>query len=68
MLQTPDVNGPFFRGVEVAAAHTEVRRGANHAAGETQGVVRENGLGRSIVVLKPAPSNVTNNKIQFNDK
>ena len=51
VLQPADVDGPLLRGVEVAAADAEVGGGADHAAGEAQGVVAEDGLGGAVVVL-----------------
>ena len=41
----------LLRGVQITTAHTEVGGGADHAAGQPQGVVTQDGLGGTIVVL-----------------
>ena len=41
----------LLRGVQITTAHTEVGGGADHAAGQPQGVVTQDGLGGPIVVL-----------------
>ena len=51
LLQPPYVNGPFLWGIQVAASHTQLWGGTNHSAGESQGVVREDGTGWPVVVL-----------------
>ena len=61
VLQTPNVDGPFFWSIEVAATHAQVWCGTNHATSETQGVVWEYSLGCAIVVLKSAPKQCTPN-------
>lgn len=52
MLKTSDVDGSLLGSVKVAATDTEVRRGADHAAGESQRIVGENCARGSIVVLQ----------------
>lgn len=51
MLKTADVDGSFLSRVEIASTHTKVAGRANHAAGETEWIVRENRFGRAIVIL-----------------
>ena len=51
VLETTDVYRSLFGRVEVAAAHAEVRGRTDHAAGQTQGVVTQDGLGGAVVVL-----------------
>ena len=41
----------LLRSIQITPSHTEVRGGANHATGQTQGVVAQDGLGRAVVVL-----------------
>lgn len=51
LLQAPNVDGSFLGGEEVAAPHTEFLREAHHLTRQPHEVVRQDGLGRSIVVL-----------------
>lgn len=51
MLKSADVDGSFLSRVEIASAHAEIAGRANHAAGETERIVREDRLRRAIVIL-----------------
>ena len=51
LLQPANVDGAALRGCHVAAPGAQVGRGAHHAAREPQRVVRQDLLGRSVVVL-----------------
>ena len=41
----------LLRSVQITSSHTEVGGGADHAAGQPQGVVTQYGLGGPVVVL-----------------
>lgn len=41
----------LLRSIQITSAHTEVGGGADHAAGQPQGVVTQDGLGGTVVVL-----------------
>ena len=51
VLEASDIDRTLLGRVEVAAADAEVGGRADHAAGEAQGVVTEDGLGGSVVIL-----------------
>jgi hypothetical protein len=51
VLETPNIDGALLAGLQIAASDTEVGRGADHAAGQAQRVVGQDGLGRPVVVL-----------------
>ena len=53
VLEAADVDGALLGRGQVAAADAEVARGAHHAAGQPQGVVRENGLWKSKLKNRP---------------
>lgn len=51
MLKTTNIDGSFFARVEITSAHAKVTGRANHTAGETKWIVRQNRFGRTIVIL-----------------
>ncbi len=51
LLQSSYVDGTLLCSVEVTPAHAEVTSRTHHSTGESQGVVRENGTGSSVIVL-----------------
>ena len=51
LLETPNVDGTLLRGIEVATTHTQVTGRTHHSTRQPQGVVGEDGLGSTIVVL-----------------
>ena len=54
LLESSDADGSLLRGVEVAAADTEIRRRADHAARESEWIVGEDRSSCTIVVLTNA--------------
>ena len=52
LLQSSDVDGTFLRSKQVTRPHTKVRGRADHAAGKSKRIVRENGLSSAVVVLE----------------
>lgn len=51
MLKPADVDGTFLGRIKIASAHAKVAGRANHAAGETKRIVRQDRLGSAIVIL-----------------
>lgn len=51
MLQSANIDRSLFAGLQIASPHTQIAGGAHHATGQTQRIVREDGLGRTVIVL-----------------
>lgn len=68
VLQAADVDRPLLGGVQIAAAHAQVRGRADHAAGEAQRIVRQDGLGGAVVVLNIIKRNEINKTPLFQPK
>lgn len=51
MLKSADVDRSFFGCIEIASAHAKIAGRANHAAGETERIIRENRPRRAIIIL-----------------
>lgn len=51
LLQSPNINGSLFRGLEVTSPDAEIRSGTDHSTSQTEGIVREDLPGGSVVIL-----------------
>lgn len=51
LLQAANVDGTRLGGLQIATAHTEIAGGTDHAAGQSQWIVREDCLGGTIEIL-----------------
>lgn len=51
VLQSANVDRPLFAGLQITSTHTQIAGGAHHATSQTQRIVREDGLGRTVIVF-----------------